>query len=154
MLIAGNDEEKRDRLWKYTMRGATVLIIIVMAFFLYRGFLGNPLEGIWKQEDTDMVLEIKGKNQAFLTWDNLIEGKELKVEMEFSLETADKEITFQIHQDAIDKAVEELDGAASLEEVESAVSSMDTKFRYSVDGSELPLTEWDYGDQFFFVRGK
>ena len=154
MLIAGNDEEKRNKLWQYTMRGATILIIVVAAFFLYKGFFGNPLEGTWKQEDSDMILEIKGKDQAFLTWDNLIEGKQLKVEMEFELDKSDKEITFQIHQAALEAAVKELEGAATAEELESAVSSIDTKFHYSVDGTDLTLTEWDYGDQLFFVKGK
>ena len=46
MLIAGNDEEKRNRLWNYAMRGATILILIVAVFFLYKGFFGNPLEEI------------------------------------------------------------------------------------------------------------
>ena len=124
MLIAGNDEEKRNRLWNYAMRGATILILIVAVFFLYKGFFGNPLEGTWNQEDSDMILEIRGKNQANLVWDNLIENQTLTVDMEYSLDKSNKEITFQIHQDALEAAAKKLDGGASAEDIESAVSSM------------------------------
>ena len=154
MLIAGNDEEKRNRLWNYAMRGATILILIVAVFFLYKGFFGNPLEGTWNQEDSDMILEIRGKNQANLVWDNLIENQTLTVDMEYSLDKSNKEITFQIHQDALEAAAKKLDGGASAEDIDSAVSSMRTKFHYSVDGRELTLTEWDYGDQIFFTKGE
>lgn len=93
MIIAKNDEDKRSRVWNYVTGITTVLIIIVAGYFIYQGFFGNPLEGKWKHDESDMILE-----------------------------------------------------------VEQAINSVLTTFNYSVDGTELTLTEWDYGDQMIFEK--
>lgn len=59
MMIAKNDEEKRSRVFGIVTMACTVLIILIGAFMLIRLFTGNPIEGIWKGEDTDLVLTIK-----------------------------------------------------------------------------------------------
>ena len=37
-------------------------------------------------------------------------------------------------------------------EVEQAINSVLTTFNYSVDGTKLTFTEWDYGDQMIFEK--
>ena len=57
----------------------TVLIIIVAGYFIYQGFFGNPLEGKWKHDESDMILEVDDHNEAELDWKNLIDGKDVDV---------------------------------------------------------------------------
>ena len=72
MIIAKNDEDKRSRVWNYVTGITTVLIIIVAGYFIYQGFFGNPLEGKWKHDESDMILEVDDHNEAELDWKNLI----------------------------------------------------------------------------------
>ena len=46
----------------------------------------------------------------------------------------------------------ELGDNVTATEVEQAINSVLTTFNYSVDGTELTLTEWDYGDQMIFEK--
>ena len=46
----------------------------------------------------------------------------------------------------------ELGDNVTASEVEQAINSVLTTFNYSVDGTELTLTEWDYGDQMIFEK--
>ena len=66
MIIAKNDEDKRSRVWNYVTGITTVLIIIVAGYFIYQGFFGNPLEGKWKHDESDMILEVDDHNEAEL----------------------------------------------------------------------------------------
>ena len=59
MIIAKNDEDKRSRVWNYVTGITTVLIIIVAGYFIYQGFFGNPLEGKWKHDESDIHYSIR-----------------------------------------------------------------------------------------------
>ena len=139
MIIAKNDEDKRSRVWNYVTGITTVLIIIVAGYFIYQGFFGNPLEGKWKHDESDMILEVDDHNEAELDWKNLIDGKE-------------KQITFTVKQEELDETAKELGDNVTATEVEQAINSVLTTFNYSVDGTKLTLTEWDYGDQMIFEK--
>lgn len=152
MLISKNDEEKRSKAWRIVMITATVVIIIVGVFFIGRGFLGNPLAGTWEHDESDMTLKINSGGKAVLVWNNLFEGKELTVNLEYTLDKSDKQITFKAAQEELERASEEIGDDVTSAEVESAISSLITSFHYSVDGTELTMTEWDYGDQLFFTK--
>lgn len=152
MLIAKNDEEKRSRIWRYTTNIAMALIIIVAAYFIYKGFFGNPLEGKWVHDESDMILEIQKNDTAILTWDNLYDGQELTVKLNYSLDKAKKQITFKVLPDELTKAAEEVGAEAS--DVQTSIDAILTSFNYSVDGEELTLIEWDYGDQLLFSKLK
>ena len=120
----------------------TVLIIIVAGYFIYQGFFGNPLEGKWKHDESDMILEVDDHNEAELDWKNLIDGKDVDVELGYTLDIKAKQITFTVKQEEL----------VTASEVEQAINSVLTTFNYSVDGTELTLTEWDYGDQMIFEK--
>ena len=140
MIIAKNDEDKRSRVWNYVTGITTVLIIIVAGYFIYQGFFGNPLEGKWKH------------NEAELDWKNLIDGKEVEVELGYTLDIKAKQITFTVKQEELDETAKELGDNVTATEVEQAINSVLTTFNYSVDGTKLTLTEWDYGDQMIFEK--
>ena len=139
MIIAKNDEDKRSRVWNYVTGITTVLIIIVAGYFIYQGFFGNPLEGKWKHE-------------AELDWKHLIDGKDVDVELGYTLDIKAKQITFTVKQEELDETAKELGDNVTASEVEQAINSVLTTFNYSVDGTELTLTEWDYGDQMIFEK--
>lgn len=150
MIIAKNDEDKRSRVWNYVTGITTVLIIIVAGYFIYQGFFGNPLEGKWKHDESDMILEVDDHNEAELDWKNLIDGKDVEVELGYTLDIKAKQITFTVKQEELDETAKELGDNVTATEVEQAINSVLTTFNYSVDGTKLTFTEWDYGDQMIF----
>ena len=152
MQTAQYEEDKRNKIWQGVMIGATTLIIVVVVFFLYKGFFGNPIEGTWMQDESSMTLKISGKENAVLTWDELFEGKELKVNLKCTLNKTEKQITFKVEQKELDEAAERIKEDPSM--VESAISSVLTSFNYNLEGNELTLTEWDYGNQLVFTKIK
>ena len=139
MIIAKNDEDKRSRVWNYVTGITTVLIIIVAGYFIYQGFFGNPLEGKWKHDESDMILEVDDHNEA-------------ELELGYTLDIKAKQITFTVKQEELDETAKELGDNVTASEVEQAINSVLTTFNYSVDGTELTLTEWDYGDQMIFEK--
>ncbi|HJB19075.1 MAG TPA: hypothetical protein H9782_07435 [Candidatus Bariatricus faecipullorum] len=152
MLVAKNNEEKRSRIWRNVIIIASVLLVIVIGYFLYQGFFGNPLAGTWKHDESDLTLEIREKDTAVLTWDNLYEDQTLVLNLQFSLDKSQKVVTFRASQEALEEAAEALEGDVAAEDVESVVDQMVTSFDYSVDGTELTLTEREYGEQMLFYR--
>lgn len=152
MLIAKNDEEKRSKLWNYVTMITTVVILGIAAYFLYEGFFGNPLIGTWMHDESDMTLEVKKDNLAMLTWANLIGSKDVTVELVYTLDREGKQITFKVKQEELEKAAKALGENVNADDVQAAIHSFITCFNYSVDGSELTLTEWDYGDQMYFTK--
>ena len=119
----------------------TVLIIIVAGYFIYQGFFGNPLEGKWKHDESDMILEVDDHNEAELDWKNLIDGKDVEVELGYTLDIKAKQITFTVKQEELDETAKELGDNVTATEVEQAINSVLTTFNYSVDGTKLTLTE-------------
>ena len=152
MLVAKNNEEKRSRIWRNVIIVASVLLVIVIGYFLYQGFFGNPLAGTWKHDESDLTLEIREKDTAVLTWDNLYEDQTLVLNLQFSLDKSQKVVTFRASQEALEEAAEALEGDVAAEDVESVVDQMVTSFDYSVDGTELTLTEREYGELMLFYR--
>ena len=152
MLISRNDEEKRSKIWRIVMVAATLTIIVVAAFFIGKGFLGNPLSGTWEHDESNMRLKISSGGKAVLVWDNLFEGKTLTVNLEYTLDKSDKQITFKVMQEELEKASEAIGNDITSVDVEKAINTLITSFHYSVDGTELTMTEWDYGDQLIFTK--
>lgn len=148
------NEGKQRKEWKIMTAFATVLIMIVAGFFIGRGFLGNPLKGTWRQEDSDMTLEIRSGGKAYLVWEGALEGQKLTMDLEYKIDKSAKEITIRASSENLLKTAEEFPEEVSSAEVASAISQLTTSFHYSVDGKELTMTEWDYGDQLFFTKVK
>lgn len=153
MFIDKENEEQRSRVWQYVFNIATVVILVIAIYFVVDGFFGNPIKGSWQHDESDMILEIQGKDQAVLEWNDLFEGQKLRVELNYSIDMPNKQITFKVTPDKLDQAVESLDGI-DKEKVESAISMVITTFNYSLDGGELSLIEWDYGEQLLFSKCK
>lgn len=66
MIIAKNDEEKRNKLWRVAITVSTLVIIAVALYFIVRMFVANPIEGTWVQKDSDIVLVLDKDGEAQL----------------------------------------------------------------------------------------
>lgn len=131
-MIYENNEEKRNTLWRTVLSVSSVIIIIIVVFFIVRLFTENPLEGIWVNEDTGAVLEIRDDGEVTLT--EAEGGKtEEGILMTYIVDTKTK--TFTVQTDS-----------AYAEGVLSG------SYDYNIEGDTLTLTEREYGDQIVFMR--
>lgn len=152
MLIAKNDEAKRSRLWRIVLTISSVLIIVIAAFFLFRMFTSNPLEGKWVSQDSGLVLDIKRSSTVAVEIPEVQEETNVKLNMDYVLDKDGKTITIKENPDAISKSVKKSNGAYTEETLRNALSSITTTFSYSVENQQLMLTEREYGEQMIFDK--
>lgn len=134
------------------MSVSSVLIVLIAAFFLVKMFRSNPLEGTWRNEESDMVLTIKRSNSLIVSIPEALEGEGLKVSLDYSMDKDEKTISIKMNETAKEKAVAGSDGQLTGKTIESAASAFLTTFDYSVDQKELTLTEREYGEQMMFIK--
>lgn len=151
-MIAKNDEEKRNQIWRTVMAVTTVLIIIIAAFFVVKLFTANPLEGRWSHEDSSLVMTVKNNGTAVIEWPGEFEGKDVSVEMGYRIDKDAKIFTLDVNEEAVQKAVEASDGVVTAEELDSSVSALEASYDYSIEQKELTLTEREYGNQMVFDK--
>ena len=142
MIIAGNDEAKRSKIWRVVTLVSSVLIILIAVYLLTRMFTTNPVVGNWESEDATIQVDIT----------DIAENTDAAVEMNYSVDMKSKIITITKDEEQIDKAVEKADGAYTKEDLENVLDDLDSSFSYSIDGNQLTLTEREYGEQFTFIR--
>lgn len=152
MIIAKNDEDKRSRIWKRTTIISSVLIVVIAVYLLTKMFSANPLEGEWESEDGAVVLEMRPNGVLFMDALELSEGGDVSVKMGYVLDKDEKTISIHADEKEYERLSEESGGQYTKEELESVVSFVATTFNYSVDNSQLTLTEREYGEQMTFMR--
>ena len=146
MIIAGNDEAKRSKIWRVVTLVSSVLIILIAVYLLTRMFTTNPVVGNWESEDATIALKIEKNDTIQVDITDIAENTDAAVEMKSKIITITKD------EEQIDKAVEKADGAYTKEDLENVLDDLDSSFSYSVDGNQLTLTEREYGEQFTFIR--
>lgn len=151
-MLSKEEEVKRSRLWRIVMSVSSILIIVIAAFFLVKMFRSNPLEGTWKNEESDMVITIKGSNSLTVSIPEALEGEGIKISLDYSMDKDEKTISIKMNEAAKEKAIVGSDGRLTGKAIESAASSLLTTFDYSVDQKELTLTEREYGEQMMFIK--
>lgn len=151
MMIAKNDEAKRNHIWKLVMGITTAVILVIAIFFLTRMFAGNPVKGTWANEDMDMKLEVKD-GAATVTCAGLLEDTSVKIRLNCTIDKDEKIITLQAEQSELEKVAESLDEELSVEDIQAAISSLLTTFNYNIENGELTLTEREYGEELVFTR--
>ena len=152
MIIAKNDEEKRSKIWRIVMTTASVVILVVAAYFLFTLFAGNPLEGTWSSEDTNMQLTIRGGNSAIASWSEIAETSNVKVKVDYVIEKDNKTITFKVDDAELEKAVKASDNGLTETALNAEISVLETTFDYSLEKNKLTLSEREYGEQVVFVK--
>lgn len=152
MIIAKNDEDKRNRIWKRTTIISSVLIVVIAVYLLMKMFSANPLEGKWESEDGAVVLEMRPNGVLLMDAVNFSEEGGASVRMGYVLDKDEKTISIHADDKEYERLSEESGGQYTKEELENAVSFVATTFNYSVDNSQLTLTEREYGEQIIFMR--
>ena len=152
MIIAKNDEEKRSRIWRVVMAGASIILLIVIVYFLFSLFAGNPLEGTWKSEESNLQLTIRGGDSATASWSEIAEASNVKVKINYTLDKENKTITFKVDDAEIAKAVKNSDAGLTKTALETEISMLETTFDYNLEKSKLTLSEREYGEQIVFVK--
>lgn len=136
-MIYENNEEKRSTLWRSVLTVSSVLIIIIVVFFLTKLFTGNPLEGKWINESSGGMIEITKEDEIVIR----PEGNESYTVVRGYVDRKTKILTVG------------LSGESSLDPEASEVIQPGS-YDYSVEHDVLTLTEREYGDQLVFIRGQ
>lgn len=152
MIIAKNDEAKRSKIWRIVMTVSSAVIILIAVYLLVKVFTGNPLQGTWVNEDSNVEMEIKSGSSLTLRVPDLAEESSVNVKLDYSLDKDDKIFTISEDKDELKKLADKSDGMYTEEALEAALGSYMTSFTYSVDGEQLTLTEREYGDQMVLIR--
>ncbi|MDO4474051.1 MAG: hypothetical protein Q4B75_05285 [Eubacteriales bacterium] len=146
------NEELRSRVWRIVMTGSTLVIVVIAVFFLVRMFRENPIEGTWNSEDFDMVLTVKGNSSIEVKIPEILEGEDVKVELDYAIDKDEKTLSIKLDETNMDSIIEKSDGTLTEEIVTSCVGPLLTTFDYSVDEDEMTLTEREYGEQYTFIK--
>lgn len=134
------------------MTASSVVIILIAIYLLVKVFTGNPLQGSWVNEDSNIEMTIKNGSTLTLTVPDLAEESKVDVKLEYSLDKEDKIFTISEDKEELTKLAEESKGMYTEEALEAALGSYMTSFSYSIDGGQLTLTEREYGDQMVLIR--
>lgn len=152
MLIANNNEAERSRLWRIVITVSSIVIILIAIFFLVRMFASNPLEGTWISEDSDLTLEIKGKDSVKVNIPEVGEATNVQVMLGCSIDKDEKTIALRADGAELAKAAEQSGGTYTEENLENVLTNLTTTFSYSVEKQQLTLTEREYGEQMVFDK--
>lgn len=134
------------------MMVSSVVIVLIAIYLLVKVFTGNPLQGSWVNEDSNIEMTIKNGSTLTLTVPDLAEESKVDVKLEYSLDKEDKIFTISEDKEELTKLAEESKGMYTEEALEAALGSYMTSFSYSIDGGQLTLTEREYGDQMVLIR--
>ena len=132
-MIYENNEEKRSTIWRTILTVSSVLIIIILVFFIVTLFTGNPLEGTWVDEDSGNVLVIRDNGELSLTLSESDDTDETFT-AEYDVDTKTKVLTVRMENDVY------------------AEDTLSGTYSYNIEQDTLTLTEREYGDQLVFVR--
>lgn len=151
-MFEKNDEVKRNQLWRTVVTVSSVLIVIIAAFFLFKMFTANPLEGKWIYEDSNLIMTIKGNGTAVLEWPDEFEGAKVEVEMSYSMDMDTKTFSLHLDEEDVEKAAEASDGAVTAEGLDSAAGALEATYDYNLEQNQLTLTDREYGEQLVFDK--
>ncbi len=151
-MIAKNDEKKRSVLWRLAMSVTSVLIILITVFFLFRMFTGNPLEGRWSYEESDLHMTVREDGVALIEWPDQWHGSQAGVEMPYDLDTETKTFALHVDEEAVKRAVEASGGTLTETAVNGALGSLEATYDYNMEHNQLTLTDREYGNKLVFDR--
>ena len=153
MLIAKNDEKERSFLFRIVIWTATILIIIVAAYFLIRSFARNPIAGTWEYQDDNITMTIQNDDKVKLLFQNLQEVSGLEVTMDCQVDKSGKTLVIKgLQPSEIEEILKKHDGKLTESVLQTALSRFVTSFDYSMERQTLTLTDREYGEQMIFDK--
>ena len=151
-MFTQEQEVKRSKEWNIVMTISSILIVVIAVFFLFRMFHSNPLEGTWVNEENDMTLKIKGGTTMVMEVPGALDGNDLELQLNYTIDRSEKMITIEVDDAEIQKAVDDSAGSITEEAVKNEADQITSSYDYSVEQDEMTLTEREYGDQLTFVK--
>lgn len=153
MLIAKNDEKERSFLFRIVIWTATILIIIVAAYFLIRSFARNPIAGTWEYQDDNITMTIQNDDKVKLLFQNLQEVSGLEVTMDCQVDKSEKTLVIKgLQPSEMEEILKKHDGKLTESVLQTALSRFVTSFDYSMERQTLTLTDREYGEQMIFDK--
>lgn len=152
MQIKRMSEELRSKVGWIVFGVATLLIILIGAFFIVDGITRNPLEGEWSAEGKNQVLVIEDDGE--MTISVVANGNQIKVNAKYQLNKDEKTIAVTPDLTSYKQASDQSAGALTEAEINEYLSLFKTSYDYSLDKNTLTLTEREYGEEMIFTRTK
>lgn len=138
MFLSNDNEEQRSQIWRVSVVVATMLIIMVGAYFLHKMFTENPIIGTWSSQTRDITLSIhKDGEMEIMGADFYMEGI-----VTYRMNTDSKSISFTLDQGSV------IEGALESDQEVTFTST----FNYSVEQEVLTLTDMEFGDVENFIK--
>ena len=103
-MFSNEDEVLRSKIWNVVMTVSSLLIVVIAAFFLIKIFRSNPLEGTWRNEESDIVLTIKGNGSMTADIPEILEGEGMKLKLGYTLDKDEKTISIEADESVLEKA--------------------------------------------------
>jgi len=150
MPMKQRDEEKRSKAWRTIMLVSSILIILLIAFFITRIVGGNPLEGEWYSEATGYRLDVEDENEV--TLQGTFNDSYMEIDLHYTIDKSEKVISIKPNAESYADAVEEAKGNITPSELDELLTDFTVSYNYSLDNDTLTLTEREYGEQYIFTR--
>lgn len=146
------DEEKRSKAWRIVMLASTIIIALVVVFFIVESFIRNPLEGEWVEETAGYYIDIEDENE--FTLEGTFNGVFTEVDLYYTMDKELKTITIKPVVGSFEEAAQDAGGNVTAQELDESLEIFTTSFDYSLENDTLTLTERESGEQFIFTRMK
>ncbi|MEE1087165.1 MAG: hypothetical protein U0L05_08405 [Schaedlerella sp.] len=132
---------------------SSIIIILIVAFFIVQIFTSNPLEGEWSSEYSDMDLRIKSNGEAVVEWsDETFAVEDVKVTMPYTVDTNTKTFVLRKDEAAIADTVKKSGEMVEEQALRLAVENLEGSYEYNIEGEYLTLSEREYGEQMVFEK--
>lgn len=151
MPMKPKDEEKRSRAWRVIMFISSLLIILLIAFFITRMVGGNPLEGEWYSEANGYHLDVEDENEV--TLQGTFNGAYMEIDLQYSIDKAAKIVSIKPNAESYTDAIEDSMGDITPGELDELLKDFTVSYYYSLENDTLTLTGCEFGEQqYTFTR--
>ena len=152
MKIKRMSEEVRNKVGWIVFGVATILIVVVGAFFLVNNAAKNPLKGQWLSKGTGYFMDMDDDGNMEVT--ALIDGNTIEVDAKSKIDKRAKTITISPKLMSYEEAAKESEGTLTAAEIDASLDAFMTSFDYSLENDKLTLREREYGEEIIFTRVK
>lgn len=146
-MLMKDSEEKRSTAWRTVLTVSSVLLVIVVVFFIVKLFTANPLEGTWIGEEDGMTMEIRDDDTMTV---KTAGDDSITVETAYSLDKDNKTFTIHLSDDGIRQQAEDSDGTLTEDEIRAVLEPLEGTYDYNIESGMLTLSEREYGSSMVF----
>lgn len=145
------DEEKRSKAWGIIMLISSIVIILLIAFFITKVVGSNPLKGEWYSQETGYHLDVEDENDV--TLEGTFNGTYMEIDLQYTIDKSEKTISIKPNAKSYADAVEDSKGDVTAAELDELLTDFTVTYYYSLENDTLTLTEREFGEQnYIFTR--